>query len=114
MVVDIARHAGWPWYAVVVFGVCWLALGLSAMWGFVAQISTRLDLQGVSQMSLLGMVRLRWQDISEMTEKKRMRLLVLSDGKRSITIALVAYSSPYAVQTWIRDRLTTREKPAKP
>ena len=60
-------------------------------------------------MSLSGVVRLRWQDVSAVTAKQ-MGLLVLSDGNSSVTIALLAYDSPRAVKSWIRDRVAETRK----
>ena len=113
LVVEIARNADWPWYAILLFGVSWLGIGLSATWAFVVQMSTRWDLQGVSQLSHRGVIRLRWQDISEVTAKQ-MGLLVLSDGNSSVSVLLMAYDSPRAVESWIRDRLAEFGRPAKP
>jgi hypothetical protein len=107
--VDIARNAGWPWYAVLLFGACWLALGLVAVWAFMIQIFTHLDLQGISQLSLRGVIHLRWQDVCEVRERPK-SLLILSDGNNRVTVALMAYSTPHAVQRWLRDRLEESAK----
>jgi hypothetical protein len=109
--VGVAQIPGWPWYAVVLFVICWAALGLVAMWGFVIQIFTRLDSTGVSQISLRGVTRIRWEDVSAVSEKQ-MGTLVLSDRRHSITIAPIAYSDAHAVNRWVNNRLRKAGAPA--
>ena len=111
VVVKVAQTAAWPWYALLLFATCWTALGCFAMWGFVVQIFTCLDSQGVSQLSIRGLNRMRWKDISTVSEK-HMGTLVLSDSKSSITIAPMAYNDASAVHQWIRDQLAQTGAPA--
>jgi len=109
--VSVAQIPGWPWYAVVLFVVCWAALGLVAMWGFIVQIFTRFNSTEVSQISLRGITRIRWEDVSVVSEKQ-MGTLVLSNRGHSITIAPIAYSDARAVYRWINNRLRKAGAPA--
>lgn len=109
--VGVAQIPGWPWYTVALFVICWAALGLVAMWGFVMQIFTRFDSTGVSQISLRGITRIRWADVSVVSEKQ-MGTLVLSSHGHSITIAPIAYSDAGAVNRWIDNQLRRSGAPA--
>jgi hypothetical protein len=93
-----------PLYSVVLFETCWLGLGLACIWNFIVQLCTRLNPSDISQLSLKGVVRLRWGDVVHLSEGY-MGTLVLSDGIRSITIASTVYENTDALYAWVHQRL---------
>jgi hypothetical protein len=110
MTVQVVQTSAWPWYAVLLFAMCWVGLGALAMSGFVMQIFTRLDSEGVSQITVGGVKRMLWKDVSTISER-HMGTLVLSDSKSTITIAPIAYNDANAVHWWIRDHLRRATAP---
>ena len=111
LTVRVAETAAWPWYAVLLFALSWIALGVLALSGLLIQALTRLDSQGVSQVSLRGTKRMMWKDVLKVSQR-HMGTLVLSDDSTSVVIAPIVYNNADAVHKWIRSKLEQAGAPA--
>jgi hypothetical protein len=101
----------WPLYAIVMFEVSWLLLGLVCLWGFVSQILTRFDAKGVSQFTLRGPVRIQWENVTSMSNRPK-GVIELSDGSTFVRISSVMYSPQPDLYRWIEQRLQRSNAPA--
>jgi hypothetical protein len=109
--VQVFQIEDWPQSAVLLFTACWLGLGVLAMSGFIVQIFTRLDFEGVTQISARGPKQLLWKDVASISTGHQ-GALKLSDDRTTIIIMPMLYYSAGGVDRWIRNRLERASAPA--
>lgn len=102
--VKVIQIEDWPLSAVMLFAACWLGLGVLAMSGFIVQISTRLDHEGVTQISARGLKKLLWKDVAALSEGHQ-GVLKISNDETTIIIMPMLYNSAGGMHRWIRNRL---------
>lgn len=101
---QVARIEDWPRSAVLLFAACWLGLGVLAMSGFIIQIFTRLDHEGVTQISARGFKKLLWKDVAALSEGHQGSLRISNDDTAIIIMPMV-YNSADGVHRWVCSRL---------
>lgn len=108
--VQVVQIEDWPQSAVLLFATCWLALGALAVSGFIVQILTRIDHEGVTQISARGFKKLLWKDVAALSEGHQ-GVLKISNDETTIIIMPVLYNSAGGMRRWIRNRLNQAAAP---
>lgn len=108
--VQVVQIEDWPQSAVLLFAGCWLGLGVLAMSGFFVQIFTRLDDEGVTQISTRGLKRMLWKDVAAFSQGHQ-GALKISNGETTIIIMPMLYNSADGMHCWVRNRLKQAAAP---
>jgi hypothetical protein len=96
----------------VYLGIFWLVPLLTAIlptWGVIQQQSTEFTANGVEQLSIRGVISIKWNEITKIESNKSGRIRLLA-GKRNIRISIFLFHKPAELTQFIIEK--AKQSPA--